>query len=226
LHAELSRELSLEDLGLLETDLGSKPAPIARIRDSHHALARVMAGGVSNAEASAITGYSPSRISILKSDPTFKELLEFYRERTEAVFIDVVERLKLLSLDAVQELSDRLHDAGATIKTGDLIEIAKFGADRSGHGPLTKHLEANLVLSAEDLNLMKEIMQESHETHIGLEARQRALSVSEGGELGVGGVNGGAQEEVLSPERVESSGPGVRTPLRTGTEENGAGGGA
>ena len=90
-------------------------------------------------DAALACGYVISRVSILKSDPAFQELLVFYREDTDRAYRDMHERMAGLSRDAVDELHARLEsDIEAEekkISVGQLLEIAKMGADRTGHGP-------------------------------------------------------------------------------------------
>lgn len=132
----LGRELEAADLVLLEGEKGSKPPPLKRIRDSHHAVARLLANGSKPAEVSAITGYSLSRVSILQADPAFKELVEFYRTvGPQQAFADLRERMVTLSLDAVEELRDRLEQDPDSISSSLLLDIAKVFADRTGHAP-------------------------------------------------------------------------------------------
>jgi len=138
------RDLSRTDLALLEVERGIRPPGIKQLRDSHHSLARILAGGAHPAEASLITGYSLSRISILQSDPTFHELLEFYRGAKDEVFADVLGRMSSLHLEALTELQERLHDAGEQFTPGMLLEIVKTLADRTGYGPATKNTQVNV----------------------------------------------------------------------------------
>jgi len=133
------RALTGEDLSKLEEEKGSTPPSLMkRLSERHHALARNIASGMPDYEAAAITGYSPSRISILKSDPTFKELVHFYREKVDAKYADLHERLAGLSLDAARILQERMEEAPEKITDGHILEIMKSGADRTGYGPATR----------------------------------------------------------------------------------------
>src|SRR5262245_47529587 len=69
--AQVTRPLREADLALLSSERGIQPVALKRITERHHALARCLATGMSATEASIVTGYSPSRISILKDDPAF-----------------------------------------------------------------------------------------------------------------------------------------------------------
>lgn len=133
------RSLEASDLALLAEEKGSKAPPLKRLGDRHHALARCLASGMSERDAAIACGYVQSRVSVLKSDPAFQELLAFYREDTDRAYRDMHERLAGLSRDAVDELHSRLEEDMVAeekkISVGHLLEIAKMGADRTGHGP-------------------------------------------------------------------------------------------
>jgi len=139
LHFAEVRALDMTDIALLAVEKGSVSTPLKRLGDRHHALARCLASGMSESDAGLACGYVGSRVSVLKSDPTFKELLEFYRDDTDRAYRDMHERLAGLSRDAADELHIRLEDDMQSdeknISIGQLLEIAKMGADRTGHGP-------------------------------------------------------------------------------------------
>lgn len=134
LSAEFVRELEVADLKMPATQVQTAPK-IKKIRDSHHALARVLVTAGSEAEASAITGYSPSRISILKADPQFQELLEFYRKEGESAVGDLRNRMAGMAMDALQELHERLEEKPEEFGNVLLKDIVKEMADRTGHAP-------------------------------------------------------------------------------------------
>lgn len=135
---ELVGEIVEADLALLGASRGSAAPPIKRLRDTHHALARVLASGASCADASAITGYSPSRISILQADPQFQELLAHYRGQSSEVVADFRNRMAGMGLDALQELQHRLEEDPDGFSSQLLLELTKVMADRTGHAPAGK----------------------------------------------------------------------------------------
>jgi hypothetical protein len=122
------RSLTEDDLGALQAPsaLGSAPIPIQALRASHHQLAQLLAQGRPDTEISLITGYSASRISILKSDPTFSELLASYRNVREKVFVDTLERMKVLGLSTLDELQERLESAPEKWSNRELMEMAEL----------------------------------------------------------------------------------------------------
>ena len=52
---------------------------VQTLRDNHHRIARAVASGMSNADVAATCGIAINRVSILKSDPAFVELVAHYR---------------------------------------------------------------------------------------------------------------------------------------------------
>ena len=134
LAAQFVRELEPADLLIPASQVQKAPA-VRELRDRHHALARVLATGTPEGEASVVTGYSLSRISILKADPQFQELVEFYRETATEAVADFRQRMAMVGVMATEVLSERLEDQPDEIGTGLLNDIVKTMADRTGHAP-------------------------------------------------------------------------------------------
>lgn len=125
---EIIGAISETDLATLNSpdSLGSQPIPIKALRASHHNLAQMLARGMPDTEVSLITGYSPSRISILKKDPSFAEILAGYREIREHVFVDTLERMKVLGLSTLDELQERLETEPDKWTNRELMEMAEL----------------------------------------------------------------------------------------------------
>lgn len=145
---EVVRELTDEDLPGLTSRLpvGASAHKLHQIRHSHHLLARCLANGHSIAEASLITGYGPTYISSLKNDPAFDELVSHYETNKELVMVDVMERLRALGLNTVEELQRRLDEDPDKFKNRELMELAEMalvktrqpgvgGSGQAGSGP-------------------------------------------------------------------------------------------
>lgn len=145
------RELDSTDIALLAEEKGSKAAPLKRLSERHHALARCLASGMQDGDAAITCGYVLSRVSILKADPAFQELLAFYRQDVNTKYLDMHGVLAGLSLDAAMELRERLEaDMSAedkSISVGQLMELTKLGADRTGFGPQSSQLNVNVDLA-------------------------------------------------------------------------------
>ena len=144
--AEVLRELDEADLAMLAEEKGSAAPPLKRISERHHNLARNLAGGMGPGEAAIVCNYDPSRVSILLADPTFKELVEFYRADVDRTFRDLHGRLFSLAMDAAEELAGRLEDEerAKELSVSALIEVVKMGADRTGHGPQATNTNVNV----------------------------------------------------------------------------------
>lgn len=132
---EVAREVGESDLHLVATqDVGSTPSPLQRITDRHHQLARLLASGTPESEASLICGYDPSRISNLKKSPAFQELLALYRKGAEQKWASTVERMAGVARDALEELSSRLEENPAKFTNMELAKITTELSDRTvGH---------------------------------------------------------------------------------------------
>ena len=117
------RDLVPADLATLSQPKASTPIPIAQLRETHHMLARLIAEGRNGVECSAITGYSQSRVSILKSDPAFQELVSFYKEGVSQQYSDMHSRLATLGTIAAEVLQERILDTPETFSHRELREV-------------------------------------------------------------------------------------------------------
>lgn len=145
------RELDEVDIALLQEERGIKAPPLKRLSERHHSLARCLASGMEDGDAAITCGYVPSRISILKADPAFQELLVFYRAGVTEKYLDMHGVLAGLSLDAAMELRERLEDDISAeekkISVTQLMELTKLGADRTGYGPQSSQVNVNVDLA-------------------------------------------------------------------------------
>lgn len=124
--------------------LGTQPAPLVAIRHTHHRLAQLLATGVDETVAAKLCNYSVSRVSILKADPAFQELLSFYSSRVDEEWADFVSTAANLSMDTLGELQRRLDETPEQFSVATLIEMTKMLADRTGHAPVTKSVSVNV----------------------------------------------------------------------------------
>ncbi len=150
LQAEVVRELTTSDLALLSTERGIQPTHVQRITDRHHALARCLASGMSATEAGLCTGYTASRISVLRGDPAFEELIAFYRADRGAEVQDLQQKFTALAKDATTEIQERLELDPASFGLDHLLDTVKLAADRSGNGPQSKTTNLNVNVNLGD----------------------------------------------------------------------------
>ena len=134
------RDLNAADMEFIlnPPPLGSTTPYVKRLRTQHHHLARLMSQGIHDNEVARITGYSISRVSILKQDPAFTELVTYYKSQADAQFVDVHHKLAGLGEAAVEELQERLEEDPTQFKTGDLLKIGEFALDRSTGPPKSR----------------------------------------------------------------------------------------
>ena len=121
-----------------------KTPTLRRLRDSHHAVAKLLARGMTPLQVSLQTGYAPSRISTLQNDPAFRELLTFYHANQEAVAQEVEAQFLGIAKDLAQEIHERVLDAPEDIPFDDLVDAYKTFADRAGFAPITRSVNKNL----------------------------------------------------------------------------------
>ena len=153
----VARNLTEEDLAAANQGGSIAPVPIKNLRNSHHQIARLIAQGEKGMVISEITGYSQARISILKSDPQFAELVSFYEslegEAHSLSRADFHQRLADVGFDSIELLHERIVDDPDSITTAELLKIVEASADRTGHGKTStvNTNNATVVLTAEEL---------------------------------------------------------------------------
>lgn len=101
------------------------------LRYNHHLLAKAVASGKNLLECSRITGLSIQRVSDLKNDPAFQELVSFYAEELHEVYTDVHSRMAALGTSVLEELQDRFEMEPEKFSKRELLEMFTTMADRS-----------------------------------------------------------------------------------------------
>lgn len=128
------------------------PTRVAKFRDSHHAIARCYALGLRDCEVAAQTGYSLSRLSILKSDPAFGDLIERYRsigDLEHQALVNVMNRVMMRGYTLMDESFEATHDKGVPLGLGELrpiMDIVSDLADRVGTPKHSVNTQVNLSL--------------------------------------------------------------------------------
>lgn len=132
----------LEMLSLLE----AAPRPIARVRQKHHLLARYIAKGYGIGEAALLSGYGTGTARNLELDPTFQELVRYYTIELEPFREQMVVKLQAISMEAADEILDRLDDNALREKmpTKQLEALVTLGTDRLGLPPKMAAQELNV----------------------------------------------------------------------------------
>lgn len=136
---EVVRELTAEDLPAIQAPptVGGPLQTVNKLRHSHHRLAELIAKGTPGTEISLITGYSQSYISTIQRDPAMAELIAYYEAQKESIFVDGMERLRVIGVDATEALHDKLLDPTVewtNRELMELVELAVVGPATPGKG--------------------------------------------------------------------------------------------
>lgn len=131
------RDLTQADLGFIAAERDCPAPDLKKLSQRHHMLARLLASGTTQKEASILVGYTQARVSIIANSPAFKNLLEFYKGEVQEQAATVLENLTGLGTDAINEIRDRLEEDPDEISTGELTKIVELTLDRTGHGKQT-----------------------------------------------------------------------------------------
>jgi hypothetical protein len=103
---------------MVRADIESLRQPSARVRilkltDSHHIMARLFASGLGTNEVAAETGYTATRVSVLRNSPAMQELIAKYRtddhtewrKHRDATY-EYMHRIRVKSLRRIEEAID------------------------------------------------------------------------------------------------------------------------
>jgi len=156
------RPLTRDDLACLLEPAARGPAPdrsgsghVAKLRDPHHRLARLIAAGLRNEELVARSGYSLGRIVQLRGNATFMELVATYRDKVDAAFEREQETFIELAtsnmITAERMLMEKLEIAdeeGTLPSIRELMSIRSDSADRLGYGKKNTNLNLNVDFAA------------------------------------------------------------------------------
>lgn len=134
LELEVVRELTEGELEMLRVPATVRVAPtrvLDRIREIHHVQARLLAEGRSLRQVAAIVGCGIATLRSLEVDPTFQELIGYYRDQVTIKYLDVHEKLALALGMAVEELVRRLEDDPEKFSENQLRLLVETLGDRS-----------------------------------------------------------------------------------------------
>jgi hypothetical protein len=145
---EIVRSLTAEDLVRLEQVRGVKAPSVRKLTDMHHSIARLVAQGEAGYAIALATGYSESRISILKADPAFQELVEAKRAEVEDIRHEaharIQTKLTAMSIDGLDILHEKMLEREMNVR--ELQDNAKMTLDRAGFGPASTSQSLNVNL--------------------------------------------------------------------------------
>lgn len=128
---------------------------VARFRDPHHRVARLIATGMRPEQVAMECGYSISRIYTLSKDPSFLELVAEYRKDVHTAFVTSQEEdytstvaLNRKALRQLHEKIDRADEENELLPTKELLSIFSDTSDRVGISKKTTNLNVNIDFAA------------------------------------------------------------------------------
>lgn len=154
------RALTRDDLMLLNPERKSVmdrngTGVVARLRDPHHRLARLIAAGLRTEELIERTGYSATRIWSIQKDPSFIELVATYRGKVDAAYereIDEQARAATSNMRKAETMLaiklEEAEESGELLPTRDLIAITADRMDRFGYGKRQTNMNVNVDFAA------------------------------------------------------------------------------
>lgn len=142
------RELTEADIvTLLAAENKSSIPPLQRITNRHHAVARLCAVGMPNSQIGIITGLTGQRVADLQKDPTFIELMEFYRAEVTDEYRTMNAQLAGVGEDALALIRERIETEPEKLSNTFLLDLVTKVADRTGNGPTsTSKTEVTVTL--------------------------------------------------------------------------------
>lgn len=149
------RDLTRVDLEVLREKRAGPPL-VSRFRDPHHRLARLCALGLRDRQIAEQSGYSIMRLTTLRMDPAFQELVASYRATVDEEFREEVDAYYSMAtsnmLKAERQIAEKLDEAdenGETLPVNQLIAISRDAADRFGYGKKQTNLNVNVDFAAQ-----------------------------------------------------------------------------
>lgn len=120
----------------MPSDLSS----VERFRESHHAVARMVALDMTPALIRQRTGITSRRLTLLCSDPSFQELVVIYRQQVEEAWTKNVDTYLDLGMSnmiraeaQISDHFDKSEDEGELLPIPILDKISQGRADRFGY---------------------------------------------------------------------------------------------
>lgn len=132
-------------------EVGIQAAPLKRLQSRHRDIARELASGATTSEVAAKYGITASRVSVLKSDPSFQDLIHYFTTRREEARDYEMQELRGLHSHATSTLIEVFEDDEQKAKLDPefVLKVMKETADRIGLGPSTKQ-ETNVNINFGD----------------------------------------------------------------------------
>jgi hypothetical protein len=147
------RPLTREDLEEIKSKR-SLPV-VARFRDPHHRVARLIAAGLRPNEVAEATGYSLSRIYVLSADPAFQNQVAEYRKDVHTAYVSAEEEHYAMATEVnrkalrhIAEAFDKADEEGELVPIDKALRVFADTADRVGIQKRSTNVHVNLDFAA------------------------------------------------------------------------------
>lgn len=146
------RSMTRDDVQFLREK--SAVAPIKKLRESHHIVARLLASGMKVNEVAVHVGYTATRVSMLANSPAVKELVAKYRASDDESWRksrdEYYEAVHSAGTKAWRQINDQLDDVTdeTPLPLRDLLRIADSSADRVGYHKRSTKENINIDFAA------------------------------------------------------------------------------
>lgn len=130
---EVKANLTREDLEAFKAPVKAprEVRPLERIQGIHHAQARLLAMGKSAVEVSAALGVSTQMVNTLQHDPTFQELMAYYKDQCDIIALDTYAKADLVKRLGLDILQERLETKPDSFSNNQLRQLTVDLMDRT-----------------------------------------------------------------------------------------------
>ncbi len=149
------RGMAKADLARLEQPRQPMNHGIARLRHSHHMIARLTAAGLRIHDVAQRVGYTRERVGQLLQAPAMQELVASYAQKIDRAFEESVDAYFDLAqqnmVAAERHIRDRIaeaDDAGELLGIREALAISRDAADRFGYGKRQTNVNVNADFGA------------------------------------------------------------------------------
>lgn len=153
------------------------------MRHSHHEAARLVAAGHHATDITLLTGIRSATLSWLRRSPAFLELIQHYADLRAKEIVSLSEKMKVIALDGLQALHERVIEPEAT--PSFVLKATEAMLDRSGFAAKQKvevnGLHTHVLARIRESHSEQVVLQRGAEPRSGLEGSE----AGEGSSLGV-----------------------------------------
>lgn len=142
--------LTRADLAVLTEPRDQSSVQPKTLRDSHHRIARMFASGMRPKEIGEITGYTITRLGILRRSPAMVELIAEYRKEVHEAWVvaqqgyaEIATSNMIAAERHIADYIDDLDSQGELMPVRTALAISRDAADRFGFHKKSTNFNVN-----------------------------------------------------------------------------------